>query len=79
MFGSNREWTDADDARLRQMAADGVSKIRIGVCLKRSEMSIKKRAAALGVKLRRKRDGSAQNPHAPSDRSSDAPLSGRAT
>ena len=68
MFGGNRGWTDADDARLRQMAADGVSKIRIGVRLKRSAISIKKRAAALGVALRRKRDGSAQNQSAPSDR-----------
>ena len=68
MFGGNRGWTDADDARLRQMAAEGVSKIRIGVRLKRSGISIKKRAAALGVTLRWKRDGSARNPHAPIDR-----------
>ena len=63
MFG-NRGWTDQDDAILRRMAVEGASKIRICVRLRRTETAITKRAATLGLALRRKRDGSAQSPRA---------------
>lgn len=44
-------WTPEDEAKLKDMAAEGIYLRNIAIRLKRSESSIKKRAHDLGIKL----------------------------
>jgi hypothetical protein len=47
-----RSWTEDEDEALRKAAAEGVSLQRLAVRLKRPQVSIKHRAAALGIEIR---------------------------
>jgi hypothetical protein len=51
-FGRKSQWSDSDDAALRQLVDEGFSRMRMSVRLKRTENAIKRRAMALGLKLR---------------------------
>jgi hypothetical protein len=48
-----RVWTAEDDAKLRQLAAAGASKVRIAAALRRLPNSVRARAKKLGVTLKR--------------------------
>jgi DNA-binding NarL/FixJ family response regulator len=45
-------WTPEDQAKLKELAEQGVYVRNIAIRLKRSESSIKKRARELGIKVR---------------------------
>jgi DNA-binding NarL/FixJ family response regulator len=45
-------WTPEDEAKLKELADQGVYVRNIAIRLKRSESSIKKRARELGIKVR---------------------------
>jgi hypothetical protein len=47
-----RPWTEAEDEALRKAAAEGVSLQRLAVRFNRPQVSIKNRAAALGIEIR---------------------------
>jgi hypothetical protein len=49
----SRLWTPEEDARLRQLAAAGASKIRIAAALKRGPEPVLRRAIKLGISIRR--------------------------
>ena len=49
---STHAWRKADDDLLMELARRGVSKARIAIQLHRTQTSIKRRAAALGVKIK---------------------------
>jgi hypothetical protein len=53
MLGSNatKSWSEADDRLLVELAQRGVSKARIAVQLRRTEIGVKRRASVLGVKI----------------------------
>jgi hypothetical protein len=51
MISRKRAWTPEDDERLRSHIARGGSAGRASVMLKRSEQSVRTRAAELGVKF----------------------------
>lgn len=44
-------WTEEDEKILRRMAAGQASAFLIGAKIKRSQLAIKKRASALGIKI----------------------------
>ena len=46
-------WTSEDDARLRELAAKGVAAPRVAVVLGRSEKSVRRRALALKIAIRK--------------------------
>ena len=54
MFGSNstKPWTGTEDQLLVDLAQRGVSKARIAVQLRRTKISVKRRASVLGVKIK---------------------------
>jgi hypothetical protein len=51
MMSRKRAWTIEDDERLRQHIARGGSAGRASVMLRRSEQSVRTRAAELGLKF----------------------------
>src|SRR5687767_8711923 len=59
----SRVWTLEEDARLRQMAAGGASKIRIAAALKRGAEPVQRRATKLGIAIRRITACSLDVPH----------------
>jgi hypothetical protein len=46
-------WTPEEDERLRQLAAKGVAVPRVAVVLRRSEQSVRRRALALNIRIRK--------------------------
>ena len=48
----SKSWSNIDDELLVELAQRGVSKARIAVQLRRREASIKRRAGALGIKIK---------------------------
>jgi hypothetical protein len=46
-------WTSEDDARLRELAAKGIAAPRAAVVLGRSEKSVRRRALALKIAIRK--------------------------
>jgi hypothetical protein len=57
-------WTSDEDHRLRALAEDGSSAVAIAEHLRRSPDAVRKRAAKLGVGLRRVRPGLKAKPKA---------------
>jgi len=50
---SNYAWTPEDEAKLKELAGQGVYLRNIALRLKRSESSIKKRSRELGIEVKR--------------------------
>jgi hypothetical protein len=46
-------WTPEEDARLRELAARGIAAPRVAVVLGRSEKSVRRRALALNIAIRK--------------------------
>jgi ParB-like chromosome segregation protein Spo0J len=46
-------WTTEEDARLRELAEKGIAAPRVAVVLGRSEKSVRRRAAALNITIRK--------------------------
>ena len=51
-WNNTRAWSEADDQLLIELAQRGLSKARISVQLRRPEKGVKRRAAALGIKVK---------------------------
>lgn len=54
MFNRKQGWTEADDAQLRLLAAQKVSRLLIAAKMKRSLDAIKRRATVLKIKVEKR-------------------------
>jgi len=51
MAGVTRRWTAAEDARLRELAGQGLRRRNIAIKLSRTEVAVKGRARRLGIEI----------------------------